>query len=287
MYFQGVRAAFPTETGDARGRLWRADDRVRFIDQVSGDLTLNANTCRVAVALSRYVNSRTRLCWPTQRMLAELVGLTERSVRSALEALAKTGHLQVIQIVDKRYRDRRRNGYRIILKDDTGSQLPINGGSNFPVNTGSQLPVEQIEDNKLESNHSSSSAKSPSSARRLQAKVKAQGDLSCFQREEGAFEGSKTQKVEGLSSELRSRLGLPERQRPMADQGELPPAVGSQATSSFRSSQKGTKENATMGGSFPRFAGALARQCVNLLDSAIFIVKPLGSHAFGPTEERR
>ena len=98
---------------------------MRFIDQVSSDLSLHANACRVAIALSGYVNSRTMMCWPTQERLAELVGLTERSVRSALNALADAGHLQVIQIVDKRYEDRRRNGYRVILKDDGGSERPV------------------------------------------------------------------------------------------------------------------------------------------------------------------
>ena len=37
--------------------------------------------------------------------LAELVGLKERQVRNILDAMAAAGHLQIIQIVDKRHQD--------------------------------------------------------------------------------------------------------------------------------------------------------------------------------------
>jgi Helix-turn-helix domain len=235
MYFQGVKGDSPTGSSEVRPT-WRADHRMRFIDQVSADLGLPPNACRVAIALSRYVNSRTLMCWPTQKILAELVGLTERRIRSAIDALAAAGHLQVIQITDKRYEDQRRNGYLMIMKDvsgapenvsDSGRQRPVNGGRQRPVNGGRQRPVNNIEDNLRESNHSPSPlACSPSSGIKAPAKIKATGDLSCF-RPAGAFEGGR--RVERLSSELCAMLGLPQSQPPpRADQGELPPAVAAE-----------------------------------------------------------
>jgi len=148
------------------GALWRSDHRMRFVDQVCADQTMPANACRIAIALSRYVNSRTRLAWPTQETLAELLGLTERSIRSGLTDLAEAGHIQIIPIVDTRCKDQRRNGYLVIIKDDgkpasesppemtdTGSNLPVNTGRDFPVNTGSNLPVNiREESNPLEFN---------------------------------------------------------------------------------------------------------------------------------------
>ncbi len=267
--------------------LWRSDHRMRFVDQVSADLSLHPSACRLAIALSRFVNSRTLLCWPTQETLAELVGLKKRHVQNILDALAGAGHLQVISVVDKRQRDRRRNGYRIILKDAVSERIlssqrgkdEENQSSNdanalseqcaenepdipdrrTPVHLNKRTPVHlnrrtgvrnnKEEDNLLESN----------SARALSRRAQRDGAgplhrARAFERlDELSKPPDYSHSPATLSAEARTKMGLPQ------EVACGPP--------------KGDPKNLDHGGSLSRSPHALGRQCENPLEELIFMPK--------------
>ena len=170
-----------------------------------------------------------------------MVGLKERHVRDMLDALAKAGHLQVIQIVDERHQDQRRNGYRIILKDaegvterispsqqrkdeqnqcsentdvppehyaenlpdlaDTGTAVPVNSGTTVPVNTGATVPVNLKEENPIELN--------------TRSFERERGARAAFIRARMAFEGRPPPDFRHapttVSAEARVKMGLPDK----------------------------------------------------------------------------
>ena len=69
--------------------------RLDWLDQVARDDTLPPSALRVAVILMRHLNRKSGLAWPSQGRLAEALGLTDRAVRKAIDALVKAGHLSV------------------------------------------------------------------------------------------------------------------------------------------------------------------------------------------------
>jgi len=107
----------------------------------------------VYVALARHANEAGE-SWPSQRTIAGVVGLSERSVRQHLATLERAGLIQKA----RRRRDTQiyvlphiiRSGSGLPVKDgETGSGLPVKDGetgSGLPVKdgeTGSGLPVKQ------------------------------------------------------------------------------------------------------------------------------------------------
>ena len=153
-------------------------------------VVLAVSAFRLAVALSGFVNSRTLLCAGRPKRGSRRVGRTEKAPCAGYaRRAAQAGHLQVIQIIDKRQRDKRRNGYKIILKDaegvteqivasqgikdqenqrstdtnvspdrnapdlaDSGATVPLNSGARSALNSGATVPLNLKEDNPLRIN---------------------------------------------------------------------------------------------------------------------------------------
>lgn len=80
--------------------------------QVAGDRRLTETALRIGLALPKWLNSKTRMAWPSQATLAEAVNSTDRAVRSALKLLVECGHL----VCENQFKGGRlSNRYRIIL----------------------------------------------------------------------------------------------------------------------------------------------------------------------------
>jgi hypothetical protein len=96
-----------------------ADDftrkRFQWLDQVASDPGISGSTCKLAIYIAcRFLNRKTNTAWPSQPVLAELLGIrTREGVRYCVDQLVTGGHLAV-QASHGRGTS---NRYRIILKD--------------------------------------------------------------------------------------------------------------------------------------------------------------------------
>jgi hypothetical protein len=96
-----------------------ADDftrkRFQWLDQVASDPGISGSTCKLAIYIAcRFLNRKTNTAWPSQPVLAELLGMRRRkSVRYCVDQLVTGGHLAV----DVSHGRSVSNRYRIILKD--------------------------------------------------------------------------------------------------------------------------------------------------------------------------
>src|SRR5258706_15037415 len=83
--------------------------------QVASDPDIAGSTCKLAIQIAcRFLNRKTNTAWPSQPVLAELLGLgTRGSVRYCVDQLVNGGHLAV----DVSHGRGTSNRYRIILKD--------------------------------------------------------------------------------------------------------------------------------------------------------------------------
>lgn len=96
-----------------------ADDftrkRLQWLDQVASDPAISGSTCKLAIYIAcRFLNRKTNTAWPSQPVLAELLGLRTRgSVRYCVDQLVTGGHLAVAVSHGRGTSNR----YRIILKD--------------------------------------------------------------------------------------------------------------------------------------------------------------------------
>lgn len=71
-------------------------EKLAWLRQVAGDAALPPQAMRLAAILAiDFVNSRTREAWPAVGTLAELLGVTPNTTRSAIAALEHRGHLRV------------------------------------------------------------------------------------------------------------------------------------------------------------------------------------------------
>jgi biotin operon repressor len=71
------------------------DFRLVWLRQVAADRRLVGQAMRVAIAISELVDQATHTARPTQQQIADRLGITSRTVRAAIGALAKRGHLKV------------------------------------------------------------------------------------------------------------------------------------------------------------------------------------------------
>jgi hypothetical protein len=96
-----------------------ADDftktKFAWLLQIASDPDLSRSTCKLAILIAcRFLNRKTQTAWPSQLVLAELLGIrTREGVRYCVNQLVDRGHLAV-EVSHGRGTP---NRYRIILKD--------------------------------------------------------------------------------------------------------------------------------------------------------------------------
>jgi Helix-turn-helix domain len=88
------RRVLPDE-GDAVSLKSFTSQKLDWINSIVSDAGLKDLHCRVAVALSLYLNARTHECYVSQPTLAKRSCCTDRSVRTATNALVSRGYLSV------------------------------------------------------------------------------------------------------------------------------------------------------------------------------------------------
>jgi hypothetical protein len=95
-------------------------DLHRWLDRITLDLDLTHLAVRVALVLKTHLNEWTYEAFPSQMTIAQKLGVTDRAVRNALDALVKGGHLTVRRGGDRRLF----NTYRMVVEnrnEDSGS----------------------------------------------------------------------------------------------------------------------------------------------------------------------
>jgi biotin operon repressor len=84
-----------------------------WLKQVNRDHDLAPNAFRVGFEISQLINNATNTAWPSQTYLAEVLGLSRRSVQNAIEQLVERNHLQLVSSGKGRGRS---NHYRLFIK---------------------------------------------------------------------------------------------------------------------------------------------------------------------------
>jgi hypothetical protein len=107
--------------------------RFQWLDQVASDPDISGSTCKLAILIAcRFLNRKTNTAWPSQPVLAELLGLgTRGSVRYCVDQLVAGGHLAV-QASHGRGTS---NRYRIILKDVAATHDDDDEPDDHPIET--------------------------------------------------------------------------------------------------------------------------------------------------------
>lgn len=75
---------------------WTAVDRLAWLERIASDAQLPPAASRIAIVLSRYVNSATSEAWPSQARLCGDLQLSEDTLRRGVSALVDRGHLIVV-----------------------------------------------------------------------------------------------------------------------------------------------------------------------------------------------
>jgi hypothetical protein len=70
-------------------------EKFDWLDRIAGDPRLPATASRLAIVLTRYLNRQSGEAWPSVARLADDLSTAENTVRAALKALKKCGHLTV------------------------------------------------------------------------------------------------------------------------------------------------------------------------------------------------
>jgi hypothetical protein len=103
-----------------------ADDftkrRFTWLDQVAADPGISGSTAKLAILIAcRFLSRKTNTAWPSQPVLAELLGIrTREGVRRCVDQLVDGGHLAV----EASHGRGSSNRYRIILKDVVAQNEP-------------------------------------------------------------------------------------------------------------------------------------------------------------------
>jgi hypothetical protein len=89
--------------------------RFRWLDQIASDPGISGSTCKLAILIAcRFLNRKTNTAWPSQPVLAELLGIrTREGVRYCVDQLVAGGHLAVAVSHGRGTSNR----YRIIIKE--------------------------------------------------------------------------------------------------------------------------------------------------------------------------
>jgi len=112
--------------------------------QVASDPDIAGSTCKLAIQIAcRFLNRKTNTAWPSQPVLAELLGLgTRGSVRYCVDQLVNGGHLAV----DVSHGRGTSNRYRIIIKDVAAHDDPDETETEVEAAIDAPAPDEAEED---------------------------------------------------------------------------------------------------------------------------------------------
>lgn len=66
-----------------------------WLEQILADKRLPRNAIRVALALRKFLSTKTLKAWPAVKTLANLAGVTERTVQRLIRAMKAAGHLLI------------------------------------------------------------------------------------------------------------------------------------------------------------------------------------------------
>lgn len=122
--------------------------------------TIGCTALAVYMVLCRYANNDSGKCWPGQETLASTCGLTDRTIRTAIQSLIDNGLVSVekIKTTPTSYPRNVYSLHRVTEKSSevTGSQFPVvlgATGSLLPIATGSLLPMNntQVEQDSKDS----------------------------------------------------------------------------------------------------------------------------------------
>jgi Helix-turn-helix domain len=93
-------------------------DQFIWLRQVAADASLPPLAARIAIVLTEYFNKKTGTAWPSQATLSKHLGVSDRTIRQNIAAMAKLGHLGV-EVRRGRYRqdEYQSNVYRMILQN--------------------------------------------------------------------------------------------------------------------------------------------------------------------------
>jgi hypothetical protein len=94
-----ARDIHPPEAGLSFG-VWRG----RWLDQVHDDPEMTGDSVRVMYAVTRFLNSETRSCFPGQLTLAEKAHVTMRTVQRSIAKAQERGHLRASAAVGRKPR---------------------------------------------------------------------------------------------------------------------------------------------------------------------------------------
>lgn len=135
------RPATPAAAPERAAPVAPIQRRAQWLLAVAEDAELPAACTRLAVVLgNRFMNGSTGSCFPSQATIAERLGLSDRQVRTLIQALVVRGHLRVL-----RGATGRSSSYEMVLKAaveepveavDTGRNLPVRE-RDMPRDTGS------------------------------------------------------------------------------------------------------------------------------------------------------
>ena len=70
-------------------------DKLEWLERVQDDRSVSPSAMSLAFAISRHINRKTLDAFPSQKTLADLVGIKPRQVRTLISALVARGHLHV------------------------------------------------------------------------------------------------------------------------------------------------------------------------------------------------
>src|SRR5258708_9088184 len=124
-----------------------ADDftrkRFQWLDQIASDPAISGSTCKLAILIAcRFLNRKTNTAWPSQPVLAELLGLRTRgSVRYCVDQLVDGGHLAVAASHGRGVSNR----YRIILKDVAAHDDPDETEPDHPIEEPTSKNAESLQ----------------------------------------------------------------------------------------------------------------------------------------------
>jgi hypothetical protein len=118
--------------------------RFEWLDQIASDPGISGSTCKLAIYIAcRFLNRKTNTAWPSQPVLAELLGIRGRgSVRYCVDQLVTGGHLAV-QASHGRGTS---NRYRIILKDGAAHDDPDETDPDHPAEEAANSTAELFPD---------------------------------------------------------------------------------------------------------------------------------------------
>lgn len=72
-----------------------ARDRFGWIQRVTRDLELHPNARLLAVVIADFINNKSGVAYPSQKRLAEILGLSTRTIMNLLPQIVARGHIEI------------------------------------------------------------------------------------------------------------------------------------------------------------------------------------------------